>query len=147
MHKYTDQEIFNELISRWKTPNQQLNASQQRPQTINGLPAWHVNCPKCQKVGSRMGIGDKGGYVLLCPNCKKCYPLGQLVKEFASDLHFEITRATSDRPYEKPTKTKTSHPRKPIKTTEEREERRREAKELRRKLIISPRESSNPFDS
>ena len=88
MPKYTDQEIFNELISRWKTPNHQLNASQQRPQTINGLPAWHVNCPKCQKVGSRMGIGDKGGYVLLCPNCKKCYPLGQLVKEFASDLHF-----------------------------------------------------------
>lgn len=147
MPKYLDQEIFDELKSRWRTPNDLLTASQQIPQTINGLPAWHVNCPKCHKVGSRMGIGDRGGYVLLCPNCKKCFPLGQLVKEFASDLHFEVTRATSDRPYEKPTKTKTSHPRQPKKSTEEREELRRQARELRRKLIISPAESSNPFSS
>jgi len=113
MHKYTEQEIFEELKTRWKTPIDRLTASQQKSQQINNHPAWYVTCPKCQKVGSRMGTGDRGDYVLLCPNCEKCFPLGQLIKEFAQDIYFEITRATTDRPYEKPTKTKTSHPRRP----------------------------------
>ena len=76
MHKYTDQEIFEELKNRWKTPIDRLTASQQKPQQMNNHPAWYVTCPKCQKVGSRMGTGDQGDYVLLCPNCKKCFPLG-----------------------------------------------------------------------
>ena len=144
MPKLTDQEIFEELKTRWKTPIDRLTASQQKPQQMNNHPAWYVTCPKCQKVGSRMGIGDKGGYVLLCPNCK-CYPLGQLIKEFAQDIYFAVTRATTDRPYEKPTKTKTSHPHRPRRSAEEREELKKQAREIRRGLMISPRESSNPF--
>ena len=145
MPKYTDQEIFEELKNRWKTPEAKLNASQSKPQRMNGSPAWYITCPKCQKVGSRMGHGKQGNYVLLCPNCDKCYPVGQLVKEFAPDLHFEVTRATTDRPYEKASNTKTSHPRKPRRSVEEREELKRQAREVRRGLMISPTESSNPF--
>jgi len=146
MHKYTDQEIFEELKNRWKTPIDRLTASQQKPQKINNHPAWYVTCPKCQKVGSRMGRGKQGNHVLLCPNCDQCYPIGQLIKEFAQDLHYEVTRSTTDRPYEKPTKTKTSHPRRPKRSAEEREELKRQAKEvMKRLMIVPPRESSNPF--
>jgi len=146
MPKYTDQEIFEELKNRWKTPFDHLTASQQKPQKINNHPAWYVTCPKCQKVGSRMGRGKQGNHVLLCPNCDQCYPIGQLIKEFAQDLHYEVTRSTTDRPYEKPTKTKTSHPRRPKRSAEEREELKRQAKEvMKRLMIVPPRESSNPF--
>jgi hypothetical protein len=145
MPRYTDQEIFEELMRRWITPKHKLSNSQQNNQEINKKPAWHVTCPKCQKVGSRMGYGEHGNHVLLCPNCEQCYPLGQLVKEFAPDLYFQITRSTSDRPFEKPRKPKTSHKRNEPLSAEERAERKQLAREMRRQLIISPRESSNPF--
>ena len=145
MPKYTDQEIFDELKKRWITPTHKLTASQQKDQKINNRPAWYVTCPKCQKVGSRMGYGVQGNHVLLCPNCGQCYPLGQLVKEFAPDLHFQITRSTTDRPFEQAIKPKTSHKRNEPLSAAERAERRQLAHEGRRKLIISPRESSNPF--
>jgi uncharacterized protein YbaR (Trm112 family) len=145
MPKPTDQEIFDELKNRWRTRDDRLTASQQRTQQMNNHPAWYVTCPKCQEVGSRMGRGKQGNHVLLCPNCEQCYPLGQLIKEFAQDLHYEVTRATTDHPYEKASKTKTSHPRKPRRSAEEREELKRQAKEIRRGLMISPTESSNPF--
>ena len=147
MPKYTDQEIFEELKNRWITPKDKLTASQQKDQKINNRPAWYVTCPKCQKVGSRMGYGAQGNHVLLCPNCDQCYPLGQLVKEFAPDLHFQLTRSTTDRPFEKPRKPKTSHKRNKPLSSEERAERKQLAREMRKQLIISPRESSNPFET
>jgi len=145
MPKYTDQEIFEELKERWITPKHKLSTSQQIDQEINNRPAWYVTCPKCQKVGSRMGYGEQGNHVLLCPNCERCYPLGQLVKEFAPDLHFQITRSTIERPFEQATKPKTSHKRNAPISDEERAERKQLACETRRKMIISSSESSNPF--
>jgi len=34
MPKYTEQEIFEELKNRWKTPIDRLTASQQKPQKM-----------------------------------------------------------------------------------------------------------------
>jgi len=123
-----EEEVFQELKRRWLQPERKPYGK------MHGKEYWFVRCPSCMTNGASMGTGSKGNRVLVCPTCKKCFPMGQLVKHYAPDLSETLwgrKGTLSGRPAGK--------------RASDADERKRWAQEQRRRFLSGPGDSADPF--
>jgi len=136
MRKKTDREkqqaverVFDALRQRW------LDRSMPKGKKMNKQPSWFVKCPQYNHGGARMGIGENGNHVLLCPTCKQCFPMGALVKHYAPDLAETLWGPGKG----------TISGRTRGKGASDAEERKRWAQEQRKRFLSAPGDSADPF--
>lgn len=125
-----EEEVFQELKRRW------LQDGRKAYGMMSGKEYWFVRCPSCMKNGASMGTGDQGNRVLVCPECKKCFPMGELVKHYASDLSEMLWGRRKGTLSGRPSGKRAS----------DAEDRKRWAQDQRKRFLSAPGDSADPFD-
>lgn len=124
-----EEEVFQELRRRW------LQDGRTAYGLMSGKEYWFVHCPRCMTNGATMCTGSQGNRVYVCPECRKCFPMGELVKHYAPDLSEILWGRRNGIISGRPTGKRASNA----------HERKRWAQEQRKRFLSAPGDSADSF--